>query len=116
MTREDLLRALGHDDPAQRACHHALLDGAELVVWEDGVPASILERIYARRENHARSMGQPTIGLAEAVVRLRECGSDLVRLGKVTAKDRLSVFMLFIALDRPRVIACTGVDQSRLSE
>lgn len=109
MTRDELLSALVDDVPAHRACRQALLQGAEFVVWDDGIRASHLESIYRRRERHTRKTGQPTIGLREAVERLRDCGTELLRLGNVTVKDPPYAFMLFLALDQPRVIGCTGV-------
>ena len=109
MTRDELLGALVDDAPAHRACRQALLQGAEFVVWEDGIPASHLESIYRRRERHARATGRRMVGLRETVERLRECGPQLVRLGKVTVNDPPGAFMLFLALDRPHMIGCTEV-------
>ncbi|WP_139131925.1 hypothetical protein [Micromonospora chersina] len=111
MTRDELLSALADDVPAHRACRQALLQGAEFVVWDEGIPASHLESIYRRRERHIRRTGQRTIGLREAVEQLRERRPELVRLGKVTVKDPPWAYMLFLALDRPHVIGCTGVER-----
>ncbi|WCN80909.1 hypothetical protein [Micromonospora sp. LH3U1] len=111
VTRNELLDALVDDVPAHRACRQALLQGAEFVVWDDGIPASRLEPIYRRRDRHAQRTGQRTIGLREAVEQLRECGNELVRLGKVTVQDPPCAFILFLAFDRPHVIGCTGVER-----
>lgn len=39
MTRDELLSALVDDVPVHRACRQALLQGAEFVVWDDGIRA-----------------------------------------------------------------------------
>ncbi|MFG2165569.1 hypothetical protein [Micromonospora chersina] len=111
MTRDELLSALADDVPAHRACRQALLQGAEFVVWEDGIPASHLESIYRRRKRHAQITGRRTVALRETVERLRKCGPQLVRLGKVTVNEPPGAFMLFLAFDRPHVIGCTEVER-----
>jgi hypothetical protein len=109
VTRDELLSAFVDDVPANRACQQALRQGAEFVIWDEGIPASHLEPIYRRRERHTRRTGQPTTGLREAVDRLRDCGTEPIRLGQVTAKDPAYTFILFLAMDQPHVIGCTGV-------
>jgi hypothetical protein len=113
--RDELAQLLDGSNYARSACRHALLEGADFIVWDGPVSAARMLPAYERREAHTVAQGIPTLGFAEAMVSLREMGAGEVRLGQVTVADPPYLFMLFLggpaAAAPTSVVACLGVDQ-----
>ena len=115
MKRDQLAQLLDGSAYASSACRHALLEGADYILWDGSVPASRMLPAYERREAHTVAEGIPTLGFPEALASLRGIGSQQVQLGQVTVADPPYLFMLFLAADSSTVIACLGVDQEHKS-
>jgi len=105
---------LADGDEASAACRRALLAGARFWVSpaEQVAPASALVATYARREEHTRRSGIPTVGFAAAVEALRRRGERLVRLGAVDSDRPPYHYQLFFEQDLRAVVAVLGVDQN----
>jgi hypothetical protein len=111
VNRDHLAQLLDGPGYASSACRHALLDGADFIVWDGCTPASGMLPAYERREAHTVASGIPTLGFPEALASLRSLGTQQVQLGQVTVANPPYVFMLFFAADSSTVVACLGVDQ-----
>ncbi|GAA0930903.1 hypothetical protein Vau01_125500 [Virgisporangium aurantiacum] len=110
--RDDLIRLLTRDGNVFAACRSAVAAGAAMQVWDEGVPASELARIYARRLRLTRRNGTPEMGFTDAVQALHAYGEERVRIGAVKAADPPYHFQLFLNESATSLIACLGVDQS----
>ena len=115
MERNRLAQLLNGPGYAFSACRHALLEGAEFILWEGSAPAHRMLPAYERREAHTISEGIATLGFPEALVALRAVGAEPVRLGQVTVADPPYLFMIFLAADDAAVVACLGIEQARPS-
>ncbi|WP_306186530.1 hypothetical protein [Streptomyces sp. MK5] len=113
MEREVLERLLVGDDEASVAALAALRCGGYYVVWEGTTASEPLALIYGRRLRHARRRGIETKNLAGAVELLGRHQRS-VRLGQIRATDGSWTFMLFLAEDGGRLIACTGVRRTHV--
>lgn len=111
VNRDHLAQLLDSPGYASSACRHALLEGAEFIVWDGSAPASGMVPAYERREAHTVARGIPTLGFPEALASLRSVGAAQVQLGQVTVANPPYLFMLFLAADSSEVVACLGVDQ-----
>jgi hypothetical protein len=111
VNRDHLAELLDGPGYATSACRHALLDGADFIVWDGRTPASGMLPAYERREAHTIARGIPTLGFPEALASLRGLGTEPVQLGQVTVTDPPYLFMLFLTADASSVVACLGVDQ-----
>ena len=116
MERDQLAQLLDTPGYASSACRHALLRGADFILWEGSVPASRMVPAYERRESHTVAEGIRTLGFADAVASLRDVGTQHVQLGQVTVTDPPYLFMLFLAADASTVVACLGVDQQHQAD
>jgi hypothetical protein len=113
MERELLERLLVGNDEASVAALAALRCGASHVVWEGTTSAGALARVYERRLRYTRRRGIETTSLAHAVDQLGR-HQHPVRLGQIRAADGVWTFMLFLTEDGSRLIACTGVQRTRV--
>ena len=113
MERTELAQLFDTSDTASGACRHALLGGADYIVWEDPVPADRILPAYERRALRTVAAGVPTVGFAEAMASLRRIGTQPVRLGQVTGTDPPFLYMLFLTDDASTVVACLGIDQEK---
>lgn len=111
MERELLERLLVGNDEASVAALAALRCGGSYVVWDGTTSAESLALVYGRRLRHTRRRGIETENLERAVELLGRHQSP-VRLGQIRAADGSWTFMLFLAEDGSRLIACTGVRQT----
>ncbi|GAA3196090.1 hypothetical protein GCM10017688_64000 [Streptomyces ramulosus] len=110
--RDVLIRLLAGGAEAMTAARDALLAGGTCTLWEGVMPAGTLAQVYERRLRRTRRIGQETLGLEQAVQRLRQY-EGAVRLGRVDASVGPWAFMLFLDPEGRSVIACTGVRQRK---
>ncbi|MEU4896633.1 hypothetical protein AB0B12_14215 [Streptomyces sp. NPDC044780] len=108
MERSELTRLLASEDEATAGARDALVHGGEYVIWHEAADTRSLTRAYDRRLRHTRRTGQETLGL-ERTVQILGGHDQPVRLGQVNSPDSSWAFMLFLAEDGRKLIACTGV-------
>ncbi|MFC6373992.1 hypothetical protein [Nonomuraea thailandensis] len=111
MDRTTLAKLLERGGEAESACREAVLAGADFTISDGETPVGDLRSIYARREEHIRALGIPSVGFAEAVRNLEACELDRVLLGGVMCTRPPYWFAVFLSPDRSRVVACLGVSQ-----
>jgi hypothetical protein len=111
MRRDELAQLLDGGGNASQACRTALIEGADLMLWDELAPAERMVPAYERRHAHAVAAGAETMGVSEALTALRQAGSEPVRWGRVTPADRPYVFMVFLAGEPASVIACFGAER-----
>ena len=109
MDRDDLAHLLTDTSYASAACRHALLDGANFILWTGSNAADRMLPAYERRGARAVATGVPTLGLTEALDGLRRAGTDPIQLGQVNVASPPYTFMIFLSGEPMSVIACFGV-------
>lgn len=109
LDRERLRQLLESSDLELAAeCARAFGSGASVETNEDvSAPADHLCRIYRVRAEHVRDARVDAIGLDEAVVRFEAAGSARLIFAIVNADAR--EYILFVAADGSRVVACISV-------
>ncbi|GHE31186.1 hypothetical protein CP980_10795 [Streptomyces vinaceus] len=109
MERHELMRLLAGDDAASTAALAALADGAEYDVWDAGTRLSDGHAgTFAIRHRCMQRMGAETLGWERAEELLRERPQP-IRIGQITASDRLWVYTFFLTADGRELVACAGV-------
>ncbi len=113
MDQERLTQLLNHSNEAGSACRDALLDGAELILWEGSAPADRMLAAYRRRHAQTVADAVESIGFADALEDLQRAGTCELNLGQVTATDPAYVYMVFMSADPPALVACLGIARDR---
>jgi hypothetical protein len=111
MNRDSLAQLLDTPDYASSACRHALLGGADLIMWDGRTPADQMVPAYERRQARTVAAGLSTLGFPEALVALRDLHTEPVQLVQVTVTNPGYLFMVFLAGDPAAVVACIGIEQ-----
>jgi hypothetical protein len=111
MERDNLTTLLSDSGEASTACRDALLDGADLIMWNGWAPADRILPAYERREARTIAGGVSTLGFPEALDGLRRAGVRPVQVGQVTATTPPYVFMFFLT-EEPALVACVGIGRS----
>lgn len=109
MERDHLAQLLDENSDASSACRSALLQGAELIVWDGTTPADRMVPTYVRRQMLTIATGTATVGFPEALAALRSAGVAPVRLGQVTATEPPYLYMVFLTGEPTAVVACFGI-------
>jgi hypothetical protein len=112
MDQERLTQLLDGSTEAGSACRAALLDGAELILWEGSAPADRMLAAYRRRHAHVLADAVESIGFNEALDDLQRAGTSQLNLGQVTVADPAYVYMLFLIATPPALVACLGISRS----
>ena len=112
MEQERLAQLLDGSTEAGSACRAALLDGAELILWEGSAPADRMLAAYRRRHAHVVAQSVESVGFTEALDDLQRAGTRQLSLGQVTVTDPAYVYMLFLTGTPPEVVACLGIAKS----
>ncbi|MFE9769566.1 hypothetical protein ACFYPC_34455 [Streptomyces sp. NPDC005808] len=112
MTRDDLADMLGEQTAACGPARDALTAGGAFVVWDGLVPADRLAHTYRVRSRHTVRRGHTVEGLASTVGILEQAGEELLRIGRIDAVDKSSVFTLFLNAAATAVVACAGGPRS----
>jgi hypothetical protein len=112
MDQQHLTQLLDHSNDAGAACRDALLDGAELILWQGTAPADRMLAAYRRRHERTIADHVPSIGFPEALDDLGRAGTRELNLGQVTAADPAYVYMIFMMADPPSLVACVGIARS----
>lgn len=93
------------------ACRHALLQGAYFETGSGEVLVRDVIETYEVRESVLRERGIPTLGFPDALRDLQESTVEKVLIGSVSSELARYLFVLFLTVDRSRVVGCIGVDQ-----
>jgi hypothetical protein len=111
----DLAELLGGDREIFCLCRSALMGGAEFKIWVEPTATQELAPIYSRRMRAMNRIGQPSIGVAEAVAGLEGCEESELLIGYVDNRPEGGYyFQLFFTPSLEKVIACLGVRSTHL--
>jgi hypothetical protein len=109
--RMTLAGLLDRDGAAYLACRRALLGGADFTIYRGRVDVADLVSTYRVRHEHAREVGIPTLGFAEAVDDLQSCALGEVLIGSVDQLEPAYHFAIFLDTDASKVAACIGISR-----
>jgi hypothetical protein len=109
MDQQSLTQLLDGTSEAGSACRSALLDGADLILWQGTAPADRMLAAYRRRQAQAVNDAVDSVGFDQALDDLRRAGTNQLNLGQVTAADPAYTYMVFMTYDPPTLIACLGI-------
>jgi hypothetical protein len=112
MDQQDLTDLLDGSTEAGSACRTALLEGAELILWQGSVPADRMLAAYRRRHAHVLADAVESVGFTEALEDLESAGTRQLNLAQVTVADPAYVYMLFLTYAPPALVACLGIARS----
>jgi hypothetical protein len=109
MDQQRLTQLLDGTSEAGSACRCALLDGAELILWQGSAPADRMLAAYRRRRTQAVTDAVDSVGFDQALDDLRRAGTSQLNLGQVTAAHPAYTYMVFMTYDPPALVACLGI-------
>jgi hypothetical protein len=109
MNQERIAQLLDGGTGAASACRAALIDGANLILWQSSAPADRMLAAYRRRHAQVLADAVDSIGFTEALDDLQRAGTRELCLGQVTVAHPAYIYMLFLTNDPPKLIACLGV-------
>ena len=112
MDQDSLTQLLNHSNEAGEACRDALLDGAELILWDGGAPADRMLAAYLRKHARVVADAVESVGFAQALDDLRRAGTRELNLGQVTVTEPAYVYMVFMTDDPPALVACLGMERA----
>jgi hypothetical protein len=109
MNQVRITQLLRNGSQAAAACRAALIDGAELILWQGSAPADRMLAAYRRRHALVMADAIDSIGFTEALDDLQRAGIRELHLGQVTVAFPSYVYTLFLINDPPELVACLGV-------
>jgi hypothetical protein len=109
MDQAGITQLLDNGTPAAAACRAALIDGADLILWQGSAPADRMLAAYRRRHASIMADGIDSVGFIEALDDLHRAGTRELQLGQVAVATPAYVYMLFMTNDPPQLVACLGV-------
>src|SRR5690242_8505774 len=109
MDQERITQLLDGSTEAASACRTALIEGADLILWQGSAPADRMLAAYRRRHAQILADAVDSIGFTEALDDLQRAGTRQLCLGQVTVTYPAYIYMLFMTNDPPKLIACLGV-------
>ena len=107
--RPNVAAMLKDQTSACKAAREAIASGAEVEVWDNEVPHSMVFGIAAQRLRWSMKIGQTTLGLDESVEILRGHRGERLRTGVINWADRSWFFTLYFDATGTEILACSGV-------